>query len=220
MSVTDNHRGRSTTEVSDGEDTVATRLAIIRAAVDRFAMVGYAGTSIRDIAREVGIQPASIYSHFPSKEEILWCAYRQAMDQLASMQAEATPTDAGLEGRVRAFVRTHALFHATHSRLAQVSNSQMVSLNRAHYDQAAQWRDDYERMFRNILLQGVDSGAIALPDPKIYSYAILQMGMSIALWYRPDGQWSAQEIAGHHEEIALRMLGLDADGEHHGADER
>lgn len=41
------------------------------AATVLFAAKGYSAVSMRDIAEEVGIQAASLYNHFPSKEE-LW----------------------------------------------------------------------------------------------------------------------------------------------------
>ena len=44
---------------------------IVFAALRLFASSGYHAVSVRDIAREVGIKDASIYSHFASKDEIL-----------------------------------------------------------------------------------------------------------------------------------------------------
>ncbi|MDR0917461.1 MAG: TetR/AcrR family transcriptional regulator [Oscillospiraceae bacterium] len=42
-----------------------------------FAMYGYAAVSVKDIAAEIGVQPASLYYHFPSKDA-LW---RAVVDQ-------------------------------------------------------------------------------------------------------------------------------------------
>jgi AcrR family transcriptional regulator len=44
---------------------------IVAAALKLFACAGYNAVSVRDIAREVGIRDASIYSHFESKDAIL-----------------------------------------------------------------------------------------------------------------------------------------------------
>ncbi len=48
-----------------------TKKEIFKAALDLFSRNGFAGTSIRMIAREVGIRESSVYNHFSSKEEIL-----------------------------------------------------------------------------------------------------------------------------------------------------
>jgi AcrR family transcriptional regulator len=189
-----------------------TRGLIVQAALDQFAREGYAATSMRDIARQVGIQVASIYSHFGSKEEILWDAYKQGINTLAAMQAEGEAEleqgKATIEGRLRMFVRQHARFHAEHSQIAKIANSQMASLSAAHYDEAAQWRDGYEQSLRDLLQEAVNERKLAITDVKIYSYALLQMGMAIATWYRPDGEWSLQEVVDHYEEIAVRSLRL------------
>ncbi|CAN5343084.1 TetR/AcrR family transcriptional regulator [soil metagenome] len=190
---------------------MATRDTVVRVAVDRFCSVGYAGTSMRDIARAAGIRPASIYNHFVSKEEILWEVFQQATSAITVMQAEARdalPEGAGIEERVRAFVRTHALYHTTYGRLAVVSHTQLVSLEEIHRASAIGWRDDYEHSLRVLVEAGMIDGVFDVPDAKMYSFAIIQMGLSIATWYRPDGSLGPDAVADHYEEIAARMIGL------------
>ncbi|MCG2633923.1 MAG: TetR/AcrR family transcriptional regulator [Gammaproteobacteria bacterium] len=49
---------------------------IIAAVIPLFAQHGYAGVSMRDIASDVGLSPASLYNHFKDKESI----YREMLD--------------------------------------------------------------------------------------------------------------------------------------------
>ncbi|HEV7962017.1 MAG TPA: TetR family transcriptional regulator, partial [Actinoplanes sp.] len=52
-------------------DDRATRQRILDAAAGRFAVHGYAGTSVAHIAADLGISKAALYHHFRSKAEIL-----------------------------------------------------------------------------------------------------------------------------------------------------
>ncbi|RAK11738.1 TetR family transcriptional regulator [Halanaerobium saccharolyticum] len=49
---------------------VSTREKILNEALELFAENGYHGTSMREIAKAVGIKGSSIYNHFSGKEEI------------------------------------------------------------------------------------------------------------------------------------------------------
>jgi len=53
------------------------------AALPLFARGGYEGTSLSDIAREVGIKKPSIYAHFKSKEDLFLAVFADVMwDQI------------------------------------------------------------------------------------------------------------------------------------------
>jgi AcrR family transcriptional regulator len=52
-------------------DAVSRRQEILDAALDRFAARGFQGTSVREIARAVGVNEATLYHYFPSKAAIL-----------------------------------------------------------------------------------------------------------------------------------------------------
>ena len=48
-----------------------TRFALLDVAQERFAIDGFAGTSVRDLATAVGIKESSVYNHFSSKQAVL-----------------------------------------------------------------------------------------------------------------------------------------------------
>ncbi|MFE5855897.1 TetR/AcrR family transcriptional regulator [Streptomyces sp. NPDC056500] len=51
-------------------DKAATRAALLDAARRRFGTQGYDGTGVRDIAGEVGVDPALVFRYFGSKEKL------------------------------------------------------------------------------------------------------------------------------------------------------
>ena len=76
-----------------------TRQRILAIAAELFARQGYTGTSIADIARELGTTTAALYYHFPSKSAILGgllagplTGYTRLLDSLDAPDG-ATPED-------------------------------------------------------------------------------------------------------------------------------
>ena len=59
-----------------------TRGRILSAAAAWFADHGYAATSIRDIAREVGVTVGAIYVHFASKDRLLAAVYEEGVRRI------------------------------------------------------------------------------------------------------------------------------------------
>jgi AcrR family transcriptional regulator len=57
------------------EDVNSTKDRILEAAAKLFSERGYEGVTTREIAKAIGINSASIYYYFPSKEEILRSLY-------------------------------------------------------------------------------------------------------------------------------------------------
>jgi AcrR family transcriptional regulator len=75
---------------------VSTRETILVVARQRFAERGFAGTSLNDIAEEVGIRTPSLFHHFPSKLALYRAVLLDAFDDwfaLMDQAAETTPAD-------------------------------------------------------------------------------------------------------------------------------
>lgn len=60
-------------------DNRTTKQKILDAALDLFSEHGYEATSVSQIADEVGIRKASVYSHFASKQDILESLIQETM---------------------------------------------------------------------------------------------------------------------------------------------
>ncbi|WP_322895668.1 MULTISPECIES: TetR/AcrR family transcriptional regulator [unclassified Yoonia] len=64
---------------------VTRRDDILSQATDAFVTHGYAGTSMADLARAIGIQKASLYHHFPSKEALFIACVTEGYDGAVRM---------------------------------------------------------------------------------------------------------------------------------------
>jgi AcrR family transcriptional regulator len=184
---------------------------IIAAAVENFQARGYHGTSIRDIARDAGMTPASIYHHFPSKQHILQHIMEAVMKEVISktnaalIRAGNTPTE-----QLNALMRAWALFHTQRRAEALIGASEIRSLDDVGHRIVVALRDQQEQMFREIIERGVAEGSFTTPFPREAARAIINMGYSIASWYRPDGSLSPDEMAERYAALALGTVGAQA----------
>jgi hypothetical protein len=115
--------------------------------------------------------------------------------------------DASAISRFEAFVSFHAEFHARRSQAAQIVNGNLPSLSGQHYRRAITLRARYEHAFRDLLAIGAKEGVFHIEDLRVTSFAILEMGMGISVWYKPDGDLSVRALADRHVSLALRMVG-------------
>lgn len=182
---------------------------IRRVALELFSTRGYDGTSVRDICEAVGIRGSSMYNHFPSKEAILWDLTSRAFERLRdawAAEAERLPDDTAPLQRLEAFVRSDVQFHALHRREASIINAQITSLNSAHRAQAIKWRADYEAILTAIVHDCVGRERADDPRTRLTVYAILQMCMAVAGWFRPDGPLGIEEICLAYAEMARKLV--------------
>ena len=74
---------------------------VLRRAIDLFNEQGYDGTSMGDLARELGFSKSAIYHHVPSKTHLLSLALDEALDGLTQVIEEASRDAGGRTARRR-----------------------------------------------------------------------------------------------------------------------
>ena len=62
---------------------------VLRIAIDLFNRQGYDGTSMGDLAAELGVTKSAIYHHVPSKQHLLSLALDEALEGLEATIASA-----------------------------------------------------------------------------------------------------------------------------------
>lgn len=175
-------------------------------AIELFFKKGYFATSISDIAKGSGIQKASIYYHYRSKEELLFSILKSTMDDLTRYLKENLRGIGDIESRMRAAVHGHVRFHLERQKENFIANSELRGLTRDHYRIIVDMRDEYERIFQNLIRKGKEQGVFGDVDVKILSYAILTLCTAGASWFNPDGRLTVDEIADIYEHFIVDGL--------------
>ncbi|MEU8620451.1 TetR/AcrR family transcriptional regulator [Streptomyces sp. NPDC048623] len=194
----------------DGVTPAGTRGKILEAALALYAELGFYGTSIRRIADQVGINSATLYSHYPSKEhvlaELVRVGHRELHGRLTTA-VEAVPPADGATGQLAALVRAHVGVHVDYPLLAVVTNSELHALSPEHAAPSLELRAACRRLLLGILERGVKDGEFAVPDLVLTATAIGAIGMHVAQWFGPDQPFSGEWIAETYVRLALRMAG-------------
>jgi AcrR family transcriptional regulator len=82
-----------------------TRAAVLAAARERFAAQGYAGTSVRGVASDAGVDPSLVHHYFGSKDDLFLAALEVKVDPREAMAPViAGGVDGAGERLMRVFV--------------------------------------------------------------------------------------------------------------------
>ena len=185
---------------------------IVANAANIFAREGYSNVGMRDIADAVGIKGASLYHHFPSKEDILFAicltvTQEPAEENLPLLDAAGTPTE-----RLSSLVRAH-LVHLNRRRVEYIVGlHELASLTPEHRTVVEDYRRQYQRRVRDVITAGMRSGEFTVPDARLASFALTDMLNGISNWFHDGGELSIEDVADNYVELAVhRVLGASHD---------
>ena len=186
------------------------RERIFLVAVELFAKKGFNGTAVRDLAQALGIEAASLYYHFPSKQDLLFAVLESITDDLLETLRVAMREAADPAELLRRAMRGHVLFHVLKRKDALVSHIELRSLTPANRRLIVAKRDRYEMTIRSLLEAGVASGDFQTDDVRLTAIALLAMCSGVSDWIKPRGRLHANEVAEMYSTMALRLVGAQA----------
>lgn len=185
------------------------RNTIVREAAQCFNKAGFHGTSMDDIAARLNVTKAALYRYVPNKHDLLRAAFDIAMDSVfANIEiGEKTGTN-GLE-KIRLALRGYLV-----DMIGKLGHP-VVLLEEGSLlpDQAkaiVKRRDQAERRFRRLVSEGIQDGSIIECNPKLAVFVLLGAINWVPKWYRPDGEWSATEVADSLVDLATRSIAAQA----------
>ena len=135
----------------------ARRSELTRAAARLFAERGYHGTSIGDLAEALGVQKASLYHHFASKQDLLYETMRSGADAFHA-GLDTVPDDLRVADRIRLAMRAHLRVVADQLDVATVFVREWRYLDGERRDEIVAERRRYEERFRALFREGREGG--------------------------------------------------------------
>lgn len=176
-------------------------------ALELFAEHGYRGTGIRDIAKVLGLRPTSVYSHIQSKQELLRDIVLGACTTVAALQEDAIATSADPLEQLRRAAEAHVRYVTRCPREALVTTQEFGGVEEPALAEVLELREQIQRTVQDVIERGVETGVLATEDPKIASFAIIEMCEGVARWFRESGVLSEARLSSMYGEFAVRLAG-------------
>ncbi len=165
---------------------------IVEVSVDLFREKGYSGTSMRDIAKNVGVLPGSLYAHIEGKKDILSRIVQLSIEDFEMIQETVKSYQASPEDKLRKAIILHMQVVAKSPGRILVALHQWRFLSEPTLSMAAKTRRDYTQMYVDILSERAGSDNDV--RTKMEAYAILGAIYWAPEWFLPDGTESPELV--------------------------
>ena len=183
-----------------------TREEILEVAAQIFRQKGFHASSMQEIADAVNLRKASLYHHISSKQEILLDLLDMAMDYLIertqAIFEQATPPQDRLSEAIRRYLQALT----DYPDLANVLLLEYRSLEPDLQERHQPRRDQFERLWRVLIQEGMDVGQFQPGDASITAKVLLGSMHWAITWYKDDGPLTIQQIANTYSDVFLKGL--------------
>jgi AcrR family transcriptional regulator len=183
-----------------------TKDEILSAAAQIISQKGFHAASMQDIAHAVNLQKASLYHHISSKQDILLALLDRALDLLIEQIEQVVQQPLPADQKLRQAMVVYLQAMLEQRDLASVLLLEHRSLEPQYHSRHIPRRDRFERLWRDMLQEGVEQGIFNCTDLALVSRSLLGVMNWTITWYRPDGLLMPGEIA--EQTAALFFNGL------------
>ena len=144
----------------------STRDQILDATERLIGVLGYAKTTVDDVAREAGVGKRTIYVYFPSKEEVVLCTIDRIVDRLVARLRGHAAAPGPAADRLRAVLVERVMFRFDSVRgYSHGLDELFTSLRPAYLARREKYFAAEATVVEGVLRAGVESGEFSCPDP-------------------------------------------------------
>jgi AcrR family transcriptional regulator len=191
----------------------ARRTEICEAAVKVFNQRGFGGASLSKVAKEIGIDRATLYYYFSSKEQLFDEIVGAVLEKNHALAVKIAKSRMSPRRKMRELVTAMMTSYGETYPLLFIyirEDLRQVSKNRSEWsDRMKKLNIGIEQAFIQIIEQGqADQSFRKIGSSRTIAYGILGMLNWTHRWYRPDSGETAEEIGKTFAETIL--MGLES----------
>jgi AcrR family transcriptional regulator len=181
---------------------------ILEAAAKLFHERGFQGTTLDDIAAELGVTKPFIYTYFKSKYHLLESLFDRAYDDLYVTVTEfrKLPGNDPVKSLMY-FVDAYIDQNFKRQEFTALMLREEKNLEADKQADMKAKQREFDRLLVSLINDGVQAGVFHVDDPALTSLAISGMVRWTHRWYSPTGRLSPEAVRAQLTQIALRMVG-------------
>jgi len=167
---------------------------ILESATQVVCEKGYAGASMRDIARTTGMSLAGMYHYFGSKERLLYLIQKQSFSTILQRLRTRTANLPDPEQGICIFILNHLEYFLEHQQAMKVLSHEDESLTGEYGREIAQIKREYYRICRELLDRYKKENGLQF-DSRTAVLSLFGMMNWIYTWYNPRLDGGADRLA-------------------------
>jgi AcrR family transcriptional regulator len=176
---------------------------IERVAARLFAQQGYHRTTMRDIARALRMNQASLYHYFLGKEDILFKLMNDAMDDAMAVLEKICAEKRSPEEKLRGVLQFYTRYYAGDQERLILLVNEGSALPDEKRQVLMEKERRYARLFKGLFQELADRDRMKMLPPSIAIFAFFGMVHYTIKWYRKDGPMTPEDLARSFAEILL-----------------
>lgn len=203
LAETNQRHGRS----GQGAPLNHQRERIRLAAVQLFTRQGFAGTSMKELARNLDMAPANVYNYYSNKESILFDVLEHQLLGTVECNRQTINEQSAPQERLRGLARDLVMSDLNDPMAAFVGIQGVKGLSEGNLAYISRLMADIRALWVSVIADGIESGVFHVDDERLCALSVLTLCSSVSTWFRPEGEYSAEYVADEVAAMALRMAG-------------
>ena len=187
-----------------GSHSEITGPRIEAAALRLIAKHGFAAVSMRQIAREVGVQAGALYNYVPDKQSLL---RRLMVGHMTALLADTDNLSAQEPlARLEEFVRFHIEQNRHRQEAVFVAYMELRNLTLENFEEIEPMRREYEIRLEQILQAGAETGDFRIDNSRVTSRALIAMLNGVNTWFREGKGLTLEEVQDLYWDMVRRLV--------------
>ncbi|MCG2621857.1 TetR/AcrR family transcriptional regulator [Arthrobacter sp. I2-34] len=189
----------------------------MKVALQKFLQYGYAGTSMKALAQELGVSAPALYWYFPSKDDLYVSVLDASMKDFLGHVRESITEEEPVH-KLGQIVRAHVTWQLQQLGAARAFDLTMTYRGESHdlpperLASVFEMQRKYVREVGEVLQAGKDRGVMRVDDVTTTAFAIITLCDYVFTWFDPQGGMSVAAVANRYEGLVRNMVGASASG--------